>query len=222
MSELSYEIPVLLENFSSAAPKVDTALENIKSHLNGKETIAEEQLDAATKSKLAAKATGLESQKSIIATEETRESASYGTLTTPDEVTVTLPENGLIAVAYQATWKESVSGAGRGAIFLGASQLKTAEAGGPALGQAEAKIGGGTGFVPLSSGGTGLKSVEPSSGYTGDVTTGQAIGTVGSVVSTGPCYIFAAAGTYKVSVQFKASSGKVTVKSRKLWAWTIS
>ena len=33
--------------------------------------------------------------------------------------------------------------------------------------------------------------------------------------------VFAAAGTYDISVQFKASSGSVTVKNRKLWVWTM-
>ena len=34
-------------------------------------------------------------------------------------------------------------------------------------------------------------------------------------------FAFAAAGTYTVSVQFKASSGSVTASNRKLWVWTI-
>jgi hypothetical protein len=70
--------------------------------------------------------------------------------------------------------------------------------------------------------------------YTGDVTTGQAVGiagvahlnlanagtiTMGSGAWGGPCYIFGlAAGAYKISVQFKASSGKVTAKKRRLLA----
>jgi surface-anchored protein len=37
----------------------------------------------------------------------------------------------------------------------------------------------------------------------------------------GVCWIFAAAGTYKITVQFKASSGNVKVKERNLWAWII-
>jgi hypothetical protein len=65
--------------------------------------------------------------------------------------------------------------------------------------------------------------------YTEDFTTGQVVGAGPqmSVSATspqlvgGPCYIFAAAGTYTVSVQFKSSSGSVTAKNRKLWAWTL-
>jgi hypothetical protein len=37
----------------------------------------------------------------------------------------------------------------------------------------------------------------------------------------GVCYVFAAAGTYDVSVQFKASSGSITAKSRKLWVSSV-
>ncbi len=56
--------------------------------------------------------------------------------------------------------------------------------------------------------------------YLGDVTTGQIVGarTYGARFLT----IFAAAGTYKVSVQFKVATGKVTVKERKLWAWVVA
>jgi hypothetical protein len=57
--------------------------------------------------------------------------------------------------------------------------------------------------------------------YTGDVTTGQIVGTVSAAGLGGPCYFFAAAGTYTISIQVKASSASVTIKNRKLWVWTI-
>jgi hypothetical protein len=71
--------------------------------------------------------------------------------------------------------------------------------------------------------------------YGGDATTGQVVGagngsvsyqnevraTTSNLMMGGPCYIFAAAGTYVVSIQFKSTSGTVTVKGRKLWAWSM-
>lgn len=181
-----------------------------------------------------------------ISTTESRTNTAYGLLTTPDKVTVTLPTNGLIAVAYQATWQESANQAARAAIFLGATQQTIAPADGAAAPKTvEAGYGGG-GIVntdrSLCSFSSGLASTGNATAFTGDVTTGQAIGAhsvnvvsgVGSGAAFyvggggphtvdgvgGPCVIFAAAGTYDVSVQFKASSGSVTAKNRKLWVWT--
>lgn len=69
--------------------------------------------------------------------------------------------------------------------------------------------------------------------YTGDVATGQVLGALADSAKPagdqfgdaagagGTCLIFAAAGVYTVSVQFKPASGSVTAKNRKLWVWTI-
>lgn len=187
--------------------------------------------------------------KSIIATEQSRTNAAYGTMATPDEVEITLPESGLIAVAYQATWEESNSELGRAAIFVGSSQLKIANAlsGAPQTQAAVVAAAPGPNiFRPLVTTSFGLlSSYAVSTAYTGDVTTGQAIGiaaaglenhiyyqelggAVGRIYPEspggafgGPCYIFAAAGTYAISVRFKASAGSVTVKNRKLWVWSM-
>jgi hypothetical protein len=181
--------------------------------------------------------------KSIIATEESRTNASYGLMTTPDRVqSIVLPTDGLIAVAFQGIWKESVAGAGRASIFVGANQLKIAHdgtgGGGPSgSGAAHTAAGVLNTYSPLASAPFGLVSSQAARDYGVDVTTGQAVGMVGIIdglttdiagVETftraavgGPCYIFAVAGTYDVSVQFKASSGSVTVKNRKLWVWTM-
>ena len=173
-----------------------------------------------------------------IATEETRENTAYGTLTTPDEVTILMPSEGLIAVGYQATWQESSSTVARAAIFLGSNQIKVAHAGGVPVVQ-EAALGSGFGKdAPLVSFPLGLLTpAGAAGGASSDVTTGQVVGGVpvgqtdfgnyfGGAVqyepvggSGGACLIFVAAGTYAVSVRFKASSGKVTAKNRKLWVW---
>lgn len=62
---------------------------------------------------------------SIIATDEARSNVTYGTMTTPDTVAgVELVRPGLLAIAYRALWKESVSGAARAAVFINGAQLQ--------------------------------------------------------------------------------------------------
>lgn len=165
--------------------------------------------------------------KSIIAAAESRTNTAYGTLTTPDQVTgVVLPTDGLIAVAYQALWDESVVGAARAAIFIGANQLKAtsdnrsqAQEVGKGLGGAAA------GLIPLATYPGGLVSASNAYGGADPIpATGHVIGAgIGSGYPQpwGICHLFAAAGTYTVSVQFKATSGSVTAKGRKLWVWTV-
>lgn len=164
-----------------------------------------------------------------IATEQNRENAAYGLLGTPDEVEVVLPENCLIIVGFQATWKSTVATSSSAAIFIGSNQLKISEVtGGPPSVQSASLLGPEAHWESLTSYTGGLVSAEAKAGnseYTADVTTGQVIG-IGSnsftsvVPVSGMCSIFAAAGTYKVSIQYKASSGKVIVKNRKLWVET--
>lgn len=99
----------------------------------------------------------------------------------------------------------------------------------------------------LSSFAGGLMSVGDNNSnanqYVGDSATGQVIG--GDAYSTyadvnyltggnrahsfanvpavgGPCYIFAPAGQYNVTVEFKSSSGSVTVSNRRLYAKVLS
>lgn len=150
---------------------------------------------------------------SVITTEQSRENTAFGTLTTPDEVEVVLPTNGLVAVGFQALWQSSVSAAGSAALFVGGAQLKTVSTGVPTVQEA---ITTGTGLNVVTSSVTGFVS---SSGPTSFVTTGLLLSAGGSPGGGGPLYFFAAAGTYKLTMQFKASSGKITVKERKLWAW---
>lgn len=159
--------------------------------------------------------------KSIIATEESRTNTAYGKLTTPDQASsIVLPTDGLLGIAYQAMWKESVSGASKAAIFIGANQLKVASASAPVV-QEAGNSGVVNVYAPLGTAVFGLGSGAASgAGYTGDVTTGQII-SGGLAVGSGVVYLAAAAGTYDVSVQFKSTSGSVTAKERKLWVWTM-
>ena len=163
----------------------------------------------------------LASYKSIIATEQARTNVAFGAMATPDEVSVVLPTNGLIVVAFQAMWQHSVASTGRAAIFVGANQVKiapTSGAGAPIV--QEASLGAAINkWASLSSFAGGIESTAAGE-YTGDVTTGQIIG--GNNSGSGVCYIEAAAGTYKIAVQYKSSSGEVKVKNRKLRAWVIA
>jgi hypothetical protein len=180
-----------------------------------------------------------------IPTSESRSSISYGTLTTPDQVTgIVLPTNGLIRVWYQATWSESISGSARAAIFLGSNQVQVANYDGAPHTVAAATSSTTANFLPLSSCAYGLVSGGGTNAYSGDVTTGQVVGVTtggfnlnveynGTVTHPfaagnyaplgGPCDIFAAAGTYTVSIQFKVVAGSsITVKNRQLWVQALS
>lgn len=168
--------------------------------------------------------------KSIIAASESRTNTAYGTLTTPDQVSnVVLPTDGLIVVAYQALFDESVVGAAKAAIFLNSNQLQATTQDNRSQVQ-ETPKGNGTsaaGLVVLGSYSGGLTSAAQNFGgndpapTTGHVVGGAYSSSAGAYAPWGPCYIFAAAGTYTVSVQFKATSGSVTAKGRKLWVWTM-
>lgn len=179
--------------------------------------------------------------KSIVATTESRTNTAYGTLTTPDQVpNLVVPSNGLIKVLYQAMWKESVGNAASATLFIGSNQIKAqASYGGAQPGAQEAKTGGAMTdtYFPLFTIPVGLGTTRLGP-YSDDVTTGQAVGFVsgnsassgisfevaGNAVNNfnlaqgGGCYIFITPGTYNISVQFKSTSGSLTVKNRKLWA----
>jgi hypothetical protein len=172
--------------------------------------------------------------KSIIAASESRTSPAYGTLQTPDQVAgVAVPTDGLLFVSYQAIWQEQVDGAARAAIFIGSNQLKVAGYASAAPIVQEARCLGAGGIdKPLATGAQGLVGGPGSDPaiYTGDVATGQALGVLnesGTIDGTpafgfGPCVIDnLAAGTYTVSIQFKASSGYVNARARRLKVWTM-
>lgn len=196
---------------------------------------------------------GAQAKKCIIPGENSRENTLFGTMETPDRVTgVILPTDGLIFVAYQALWQESVAKAARSTIFVGTNQLKVRRGesqGGnsnPAQISAATPSGmsGGGVWLPLHSTQVGLMSTGATTASEAEVTTGEVVGSFTNPAEAkfapafefagvyprsmataeaffgGVCVIFAAAGTYEVSIQFKSSSGNVKVKERKLWVWT--
>jgi hypothetical protein len=153
----------------------------------------------------------------IISTEESRENTSFGTLTTADKIEgVVVPENGIVVVLYKAHVKSSVAEAGKCAIFLGSNQLKTGAS--TAKQEASTKVGEANFYRYFSSYQGGLINNEI--GVEPPVTTGQTIGHKTAGLG-GFCPIEVAAGTYDISVQFKATSGSVTAKERKFWVYTL-
>jgi hypothetical protein len=174
---------------------------------------------------------------------ETRTNTAYGLMPTPDQVAnVSIPANSYVAVFYQAIWQESVAGAARAAIFIGANQVQIQQNDvGPAVQAAATNSGVAAKDLPLFSFNGGLASQASGSGGAAEVTTGQIFGAVdrssqalavevGTVITLpagsiagGPCFIFGVTpGTYTVSVQFKSSSGNVQAKNRRLIVETWS
>jgi hypothetical protein len=163
--------------------------------------------------------------KAIIPADETRTNTAYGLMPTPDQVqNVVLPTDGLIFIAYHALWTESVDTAARAAIFIGANQLKVDQSGtAPAVQETSHTSATGPGpYNSLVSTPGGLTTQSATSSLTSTVTTGQAVAYVsGGVNATGGITtVFAAAGPYNVSIQYKASSGSVSARERALWVWT--
>lgn len=187
------ENPVIGEKNSTGDPKIVALVKLFNERLNSENQLGNTMRWYAPK---------------IIASEQTRESASFGTLTTADEIKeVVLPENGIIVFGYSAKWKSSVSAAGRVALFLGANQLKNAHTG-EVVEEATLST---TEFHTLYSNNRASAFERTATG------TVAAFPTTGTTVTHGFAWIFAAAGTYNINVQFKATSGSITAKERKLW-----
>jgi hypothetical protein len=145
---------------------------------------------------------------------DSRTNTSYGTLTAADQVTdIVLPTNGLLHIAYQASWEMDIVATVKAAIFLDGVQLK--ETSTPSAVVQEATLFGNTNLQAVHTVVGGLANVHDSVGdYTGDATTGQILQ---------PVTVFANAGTYDVSIRFKGSgSSTVTVQNRKLLVWTTA
>lgn len=182
---------------------------------------------------------------SYVATEESRTNAAYGKLTTADHVqNIVLPSNGIIWVMAHLQVKEVTPNNARIALFLNNgstdNQLKVFTPNNAAPQVQEANISlltantyGLVGTTQLGLLGGGYYEsdlVYSSPAYTGDVTTGQVVGasltlnyntaspSFTQTLTPAPVPIFAAAGTYTVSLQFKSTAG-VTAKERRLWAW---
>ncbi|WP_028058384.1 hypothetical protein [Candidatus Solirubrobacter pratensis] len=195
--------------------------------LNGAVTVP--KLDSAFATYLGiTQGTTVRRGKSMISAEESVTTGGIGfqLMPTPDRVTsVSLPTDGLISVAFQAMWKAVTPANAMAALFLNSTQVQVVldTATNPASAAANMPTGANL-YRALATSGFGLHSSANSSGaYTGDATTGQIIGVSpanGTLAGSGVCHIFAAAGTYDVSVRYATGPDPVTAKNRKLWVWT--
>jgi hypothetical protein len=146
---------------------------------------------------------------------ESRTNTAYGTLTTPDQVTsVVVPANGVLRVAYSAIVQQSVASAARIALFIGSNQLKSrVPTGAPTVQEASWSSTNDDEWA-YTSANAGVWVPATGTGAATSVTTGM-------MKNDGPLSISVAAGTYTISVQFKASSGSVTAKERMLQVHVI-
>ena len=203
------------------------------------------KLTAAAQAVLGVDGTAVRRGVLITAGEETTTSATFTTLSTPDQIaSVVLPSNGLIFVAFSALWKASATPTNsEAAIFIGSNQLTVRRVGVTAPVTQGAVIEDSSTaakYAEISSCPQGLVSHYTDGTVTGAITTGQALAIATSEGSStgasmklggthlnvepggGPCAVQAAAGTYTISVQFKhTASATLSVKERKLWVWTM-
>lgn len=226
MGELSLDLSQIQNGQPNDAGPIRTAFTAVQSTVNA---LDEENLGDGLAETLGVSSTsGVRRGKSIIATQEQQSVIGYKLLATPDRVSgIVLPADGLIAVLYQATWRAYVGGTTYASIFLDESPVQVAYANGGTSNapiDVEASITFGTGFSTLTTDSRqGLTSNGAGVNYTGDVTTGQMVGSMTNdsgkkPVGGGVCFVFAAAGTYDVSIRFQAGA---EVKNRKLWVWTL-
>lgn len=171
--------------------------------------------------------------KSIIDASQSTSSSTYTELGTPDRVEdIVVPTDGLLFIAFEARWQQSVANAARAAIFIGSDQLRVID-GTDGTSKAEAaRIATSTlsrrlvtdariGLVSLEADGNDTKPHVVGGTIKG--TTDYEAGSTGytdSEAHGGILAVRAEPGTYDISVQFKASSGNVTASLRRLWVWS--
>lgn len=211
-----------------SASKIQQNFERLRDFINGDGWIDSSKYGdgSITSDKLAGvKAVG--GGKSVTATEQTRNSTSYGPLSgtlgtdATDEVRgIVLPADGLLVVAFDAMVKSSVGGAGSVAIHLNNTLVSRRFGTGTQGAAVTTSAGAANQYDEVTtSGDTGLSIGTATGGAMSPLTTGWVL--TSGAASGGPCYIFAAAGTYNVSIQFKATSGTITAKERKLWVMAM-
>ncbi len=192
--------------------------------------------DGSTWTDIQLKDTNKRSGKSIINTEEVRTNVAYGLMTTPDQVTgIVVEQDGHLVVNYQALAKTSVVNAGAVEIIINSFPMEyMSDLGAPAvIANAYYPDANGAGFGqiandydwlftnPQVAGGFG----EPLGMYTNNiVSTGQATDRVTGHALLGgqDIKLDVDPGVHTVSVQYKSTSGSVTVKNRKLRVKSIS
>lgn len=184
---ISGSLPEVGELSSTADPKVRTLLNELKTEVN---SLAEVQHAVKWY------------EPKVIATLQSTSSASYTKLSTPDEISgIVVPTNGLLRIGYLAIWSATVNEAGFAALKLNGNPFGTSHPGS----RFETQSIGTEGRILSTS-----TSTEASLGN-------GIIQTTLPTVAFPMTEVFVGAGTFTVSVEFKATSGSVSVKERKLW-----
>lgn len=175
---------------------------------------------------------------SNVATEQGTASSTYTLLATPDRVqNLILPTDGMIMVWAHVGIRRA-SSQGRVGLFLNNEQVRaTPPVQGPNLFEEVVLTDSffGTSDRYISTAG---RLYAPQSGFDSDdayapATTGHRLGfgqvstgdpaLQGEAVGGAPICIFAAAGTYDVSLRFRRTggSGNLSAFNRRLWAWAV-
>lgn len=185
------EIPTIGSLNSTQDPKVKKAIEVLNGLLNSENKISAVETPLLTWY-----------TPKVIATEQSTSSTSYTYLTSEDKIEgVVVPENGKVVVTYLAAWKSSVESAGRAALFAGSNIVVGTRS------QPEAVAL--TSFLALSTSfDATYQPLVSGASLTSVPTTGIAIPSVD---------VYLPAGTYTIGVKYRATSGSVTAKERKLW-----
>lgn len=162
--------------------------------------------------------------KLYVPTQETIVSTTYALATTPDRIqNVVMPTDGLFAIGFIGMWKVSAAATVNACVHLGANPVKapnTASGGSPINAEAQASPGLATGYTWVTTSKFGMAGTMAAGADASTVSTGmtlwnQAFGDGGLV------QVFAAAGTYDISVQWKTSTGTLSIKERRLWVHAI-
>lgn len=197
---------------------------HVQDMFNDARTIINGNIDGDNLSTLTGQSTGVSATglirrgKCIIATEESRTNVAYGLLTTPDQVdNIVVATDGLLFVKYSALVKSSNINQGQTSIFLSGTQAVGVSGTGAPVASNGPVFGGTADDYDVL-----YTSVANSPASILELTTGVGQASRGTPIRLGSAICFeVAAGTYTVTVQWKAAAGSITAKERKLWVWSI-
>ena len=220
MGQISLNIPQVGLPDTTEDVKVANNFTTLQNAING-------NIDSTNLSATAAQSAGVNQSgqtvkgAAVIGTSQNTSSSTFATLATPDQVTgIVLPAGGLIFVYYRALWSNTTSQGGQAAIFLNSTQLQIDSGGAAPVAQQAVSNTTSSTQCGLVAWPAGLFSNTSASNVTvSDPTTGLLLG---SGNAGGGSMITAAAGTYTVSIQFKASAGTTTVAGRRLYVQAVS
>jgi hypothetical protein len=196
-------MPIILPNTSKANTDPNLFSDTYENDLALKEGIETETSER--KAEIASQVKPLITYPAkVIATEETKTSTSFVTMTTPDEVSgVVVPENGVLSITYSAYVKSSSSGEGVVCLFIGSNRIPTYHV---SILESFAEIKTvETVFSRITTTPAATIGMEALN-WTSASTTGRML----LPIQVGEL----AAGTYTVSARYKAAAGSVTAKER--------